>query len=91
MAEAGDATVLKEVDVEEQQRAALTDGEILRLAQIGVRLEKMYGNARDIEWALLGVSWFELFVRIIIISIKVLVLGSFDKIYRLFFMFWKIN
>lgn len=56
MAEAGDATELKEVDVEEQQRAALTDGEILRLAQIGVRLEKMYGNARDIEWALLGVS-----------------------------------
>lgn len=53
---AGEACVVGEVSVAERRRATLTDEQIVRLAQIGVRLERMYGNARDIEWALFEVS-----------------------------------
>lgn len=35
----------------EQSQACLSDEQILKLSTIGVTLEKLYGNARDIEWA----------------------------------------
>ncbi|KAG4076423.1 hypothetical protein HA402_005866 [Bradysia odoriphaga] len=35
----------------EQSQSCLSDEQILKLSTIGVLLEKLYGNARDIEWA----------------------------------------
>lgn len=36
----------------EQKACCLTETQILRLTEIAVHLEKLYGNARDIEWAI---------------------------------------
>ncbi len=35
----------------DQSKSCLNDEQILKLSNIGVLLEKLYGNARDIEWA----------------------------------------
>lgn len=35
----------------DQNKSCLSDEQILKLSKIGVFLEKLYGNARDIEWA----------------------------------------
>lgn len=35
-----------------QQVSCLTDEQILKLSNIGVKIEKLYGNVRDIEWAI---------------------------------------
>src|SRR5499427_3038843 len=37
-----------------QQRPALTDAQILRLAQLGRRIEAHFGRPQDIEWCLVG-------------------------------------
>lgn len=42
----------KELKPEDQVRACLSDEQILKLSKIGILLEKLYGNARDIEWAI---------------------------------------
>lgn len=41
-----------EVAEAEAEQPAITDEEALRLAQAGVRLEALFGNPQDIEWAL---------------------------------------
>lgn len=48
-----------------QNQLCLTEEQAIRLTRIGVWLEKMYGNARDIEWAVhevLNIYIFLLFV-----------------------------
>lgn len=49
----GRAGTLRKVEVppEVQSRSCLTDQEILALAEVGRRLERHYGHALDIEWA----------------------------------------
>ncbi len=37
---------------EEQDRAAITDEEILRLAEAGLRVERYFRSPQDIEWAI---------------------------------------
>jgi pyruvate,water dikinase len=45
-------TVHLEVPAEKQERPCLSDEEILKLAELAVRIEKHYGTAQDIEWAI---------------------------------------
>ena len=40
-----------EVDAIASQQSCLTEDLILKLAQLGVRLEKMFGSPRDVEFA----------------------------------------
>jgi rifampicin phosphotransferase len=40
------------IDRERQERPALTDGQVLRLAEIGRRIEAHLGHPQDIEWCL---------------------------------------
>ncbi|WP_422774813.1 rifamycin-inactivating phosphotransferase [Plantactinospora sp. WMMC1484] len=40
------------IDPEWQERPALTDAQILRLAQLGRRIEEHFGHPQDIEWCL---------------------------------------
>lgn len=47
----------------ERSKACLTDSEILKLARIAVAQERLWGAARDIEWAITD-------VRILIIAYK---------------------
>ena len=46
-----------EVDAIASQQSCLTEDLILKLAQLGVRLEKMFGSPRDVEFAVKQV-WF---------------------------------
>jgi len=39
------------VDASTAQRSCLTDDQVLKLARLGVQLEKMFGSPRDIEFA----------------------------------------
>jgi phosphoenolpyruvate synthase/pyruvate phosphate dikinase len=41
-----------EVEPEDQERPALTDAQIVRLAQLGRRIEAHFGSPQDIEWCL---------------------------------------
>jgi pyruvate,water dikinase len=45
-------TVHLEVPVEKQEQPCINDEEILKLAELAVRIEKHYGTAQDIEWAI---------------------------------------
>jgi pyruvate,water dikinase len=45
-------TVHLDVPVEKQNQPCLSDEEILRLAELARRIEKHYGKAQDIEWAI---------------------------------------
>lgn len=47
-----------ETDAHRNQREqySVNDQYLLKLCQIGIYLEKVYGNARDIEWAIWNVS-----------------------------------
>ena len=40
------------LDPERQQQPALTDAQIVRLAQLGRRIEAHFGRPQDIEWCL---------------------------------------
>jgi phosphoenolpyruvate synthase/pyruvate phosphate dikinase len=40
------------IDPEQQHRAALTDAQVVRLAQLGRRIEAHFGRPQDIEWCL---------------------------------------
>jgi rifampicin phosphotransferase len=42
------------VEPERQERPALTDAEVVRLAQLGRRIEAHFGAPQDIEWCLAG-------------------------------------
>lgn len=41
---------------EKQKACCLSEDQILKLSEIGVHLEKLYGNPRDIEWAIYEVN-----------------------------------
>lgn len=43
---------LRDVDPERRSRPCLSEGELLQLAEIAIRVEKHYGQPQDIEWAL---------------------------------------
>jgi pyruvate,water dikinase len=45
-------TVHMEVPAEKQEQPCISDEEILKLAELAVRIEKHYGTAQDIEWAI---------------------------------------
>lgn len=47
-----DGVVFQPVDASRRARPALTDDEVLRLTEIGLRVEEHYGCPQDIEWAL---------------------------------------
>jgi pyruvate,water dikinase len=51
--ESGGVTRLAEAD-EEQDRAAVTDEEVLRLAEAGLSVERYFRSPQDIEWAIDG-------------------------------------
>ena len=40
------------IDLERQQRPALTDAQVVRLAELGRRIEAHFGRPQDIEWCL---------------------------------------
>mgnify|MGYP005628109449 CR=1 FL=1 len=40
------------LDVEKRKQAALTDEQILKLAEMGAKIESHYGNPQDMEWAI---------------------------------------
>lgn len=42
----------KDISQTNRQISCLSDEQILKLSKIGVAIEKLYGNARDIEWAI---------------------------------------
>ena len=45
-------TVHLEVPAEKQEQPCISDEEILKLAELAIRIEKHYGTAQDIEWAI---------------------------------------
>ncbi|MEM2439627.1 MAG: phosphoenolpyruvate synthase [Candidatus Bathyarchaeia archaeon] len=45
-------TIYVEVPAKEQNKPCLTDEEVLKLAELAVRIEKHYGQPQDIEWAI---------------------------------------
>ena len=45
-------TIHAEVPLERQEIPCLTDEEILKLAELGKKIEEHYGRAQDIEWAI---------------------------------------
>src|SRR4029453_8359296 len=40
------------IELEQRKQSALTDAQILRLAQLGRRIEAHFGRPQDIEWCL---------------------------------------
>jgi pyruvate,water dikinase len=42
----------EEIDPERQQQPALTDAQVVRLAQLGRRIEAHFGQPQDVEWCL---------------------------------------
>jgi pyruvate,water dikinase len=42
------------IEPESQEQPALTDAQIMRLAQLGRRIEAHFGHPQDIEWCLVG-------------------------------------
>jgi len=40
------------IDLERQERPALTDAQVVRLAQLGRRIEAHFGHPQDIEWCM---------------------------------------
>ena len=55
-----DSGGILEVDTTEEQRSrqALSDQQVLELAEIGGTIEQHYGSPQDIEWALFGEKWY---------------------------------
>ncbi|WP_081923697.1 rifamycin-inactivating phosphotransferase [Pseudonocardia halophobica] len=53
-ATAGGGTRSQKVPPEARQQPALTDAQVLRLADLGRRIEKYFGCPQDIEWCLAG-------------------------------------
>ena len=45
-------TTTRELSGEEAERAVLSDEEVRRVAELGVRIERHYGAAQDTEWAI---------------------------------------
>jgi phosphoenolpyruvate synthase/pyruvate phosphate dikinase len=49
----GGGTLEQAIEPERQQQAALTDAQVVRLEQLGRRIEAHFGRPQDIEWCLL--------------------------------------
>jgi pyruvate,water dikinase len=47
-------TTTRELGEEEARRAVLSDEEVEKVAELGVRIEEHYGSAQDTEWAIDG-------------------------------------
>lgn len=47
-------TILKELSDEETRKNSISNRIALNLAKVGVNLENLFQNARDIEWAIIG-------------------------------------
>ena len=47
-------TLEQAIESEQQTQPALTDAQVVRLAQLGRRIEAHFGRAQDIEWCLVG-------------------------------------
>lgn len=45
-----------DVEIEEQNKFSITDDEVMTIAEMGLKIEKHYGKAMDIEWAKDGLS-----------------------------------
>ena len=56
------------VPVELQQQFCLDDGALSRLAELGRRVERFYGDARDVEWAYAGGAFHLLQARPITVA-----------------------
>lgn len=54
----GGGTKDKTVEVEKQNNQALSDEQILRLAQLGRKIEEHFGYPQDIEWCLAADSFY---------------------------------
>jgi pyruvate,water dikinase len=48
----GGGTRQREIEPEQQQQPALTDAQVVRLVQLGRRIEAHFGRPQDIEWCL---------------------------------------
>ncbi len=53
-----DGDVLEELDAADGWRRVLTDDEVVRIAHLGLDIERHYASAQDIEWALVGDELF---------------------------------
>ena len=53
-----DGDVLEELDAADGWRRVLTDDEVVRVAHLGLDIERHYASAQDIEWALVGNELF---------------------------------
>ena len=45
-----------DVEIKEQNKFSITDDEVMTIAEMGLKIEKHYGKAMDIEWAKDGLS-----------------------------------
>jgi rifampicin phosphotransferase len=54
----GGGTKIQEIEAERQKSQALTDEQILQLAQIGRKIEKHFGHPQDIEWCLADETFY---------------------------------
>ena len=45
-----------DVEIKEQNKFSITDDEVMAIAEMGLKIEKHYGKAMDIEWAKDGLS-----------------------------------
>lgn len=57
MTASGDGISSEQVPENERNLACLSEPEILKLASIGVAQDKLWGAGRDIEWAVINVSY----------------------------------
>jgi len=56
-----DNTIVHQHNESERLKSSLSSDDALKLAEIGIVLEKMYGSARDIEWAIYKVCNYSFF------------------------------
>lgn len=49
-----DGTITSALSEQEIKKLSISDTTTLRLAKIGLRLESLFGSARDVEWAIVG-------------------------------------
>lgn len=47
-------TIMSALSEQEIKKLSISDTITLRLAKIGLRLESLFGSARDVEWAIVG-------------------------------------
>ncbi len=52
LSEAGGGISTRALGAEEAERPALTDSEVLRIAELGARIERHYRSPQDTEWAI---------------------------------------